>query len=376
MSCGICFDAPASYMFDKCRHLIICGDCSELYSSSKHISSNQNRNSKFECCLCRTPGDLIKIYTTDNMDDVIKMTKSELENKNTTLSKLEKQVDEYNLQIDDKTKVEREHASALDKYYNIDYLENRLDRKNDSLDRIIQLMNAQHRSVNNTITKTNELPNILAKQQAVDDHISNMEDTLSISNRYYSNLIELKDLSLKLVQSDAYKETLIDHNVKLATINDLQNMQIYLNDKHISQQQKYDEQQQAYENQQRHHEQRKKNYENNLNNTLHDITQKQKQIKQTTEQTTLLEAILKMEQEKTNSIQKEIAHHTKLNVHITNLIKNNETKNFKKDKKVTTEFTEKDESEDKDKPYKNIYIDNHKKKQYKKQQKQQKRNKR
>lgn len=79
MSCLICYDNPAIYMFDKCKHLAICEECNSQYQLN-------------ECCLCRQYSNKVKIFSTNNFDDNIKITESKINEKMNIINDLNKKL--------------------------------------------------------------------------------------------------------------------------------------------------------------------------------------------------------------------------------------------------------------------------------------------
>jgi len=56
-NCSICFANKKEYAFNKCGHLCICKQCK--YKMTKSYSAENNQ---YICPICRTKGNIIKIY--------------------------------------------------------------------------------------------------------------------------------------------------------------------------------------------------------------------------------------------------------------------------------------------------------------------------
>jgi len=237
MSCGICYDAPATFAFDKCNHLILCNQCNIEYKST-------------ECCMCRTVSHRRKVFTSDNLDEHCNYSKKELDELEIKRIALEssthtkKEAIKNSSNIDSTLKDAISYADGIENYVNaLDVLKhtftnrksiytnfNKIIMNLDNLEIITDEMN----NVNTLLINTNkEYQDKLLQHSTIKDNIlklgsiqTHQETKQHLANMMYIKLNEieyLKSLDLTLVSAASINNTyqiVREKNIELTKFTD------------------------------------------------------------------------------------------------------------------------------------------------------------
>jgi chromosome segregation ATPase len=208
MSCIICLSNNATYAFNKCGHKLFCDICSE--ASKLHQLKN--------CSLCRTQGDLIKIFNTMIDDTDIDIdTDTDTDTDETSKTELDK------IEVKKQNIIQKVYEHMKEQFEDVvKALTTKLDNYNSKINTIRQETENKNKVIFELVNEHYNIEESLNKESVKNEILKNkLKQLEEENNRLDINIKHTETYNINKMLKDGLKQLQKKHNELLQETNDI-----------------------------------------------------------------------------------------------------------------------------------------------------------